>query len=253
MVKSAFRALEIIDLLTAREGPMAFAEIGEALGIPKSSLHALLTTMAESGWLRQDGRERSFTLGIRALEAGNAYTRSLGLAERAAPVAEALRDSLRETVQIAVLDGRHNVYIAKYDGGQSLALISEVGRRLPAHATGLGKMLLADLSPAELDAALGAGELERFTPSTITDRGQLAAHLAETRLRGYSIDLEERTEGLHCIAVPIRDHTRRTVAAISVSAPAFRFGPERKQQALAGLQDASRRISADLGYRGVEQ
>ncbi|MGH3746506.1 MAG: IclR family transcriptional regulator, partial [Micromonosporaceae bacterium] len=167
-VKSALRALKILELLVQRESAMTFVQIGEALGYPKSSLHGLLRTLVETGWAQFDPDARRYSLGIRTLEAGNVYTRSLGLVDRARPFMERVRDEVDETVQLAVLDGRHNVYIAKVDGRQALTLASAVGRRLPAHATGLGKVLLADLSAKELDARLGGESLENYTSHTIT-------------------------------------------------------------------------------------
>lgn len=171
----------------------------------------------------------------------------MALPERARPVMEQVRDAIRETVQLAVLDGRFNVYIGKVDGGRPLTLASEIGRRLPAHATGLGKMLLSDLSWDEYQVTLGTDDLERFTEHTITDKQGLFRHLADIRKRGYSADHEELTEGVHCIAVPIRDHSTRVVAAMSVSAPKFRFNRDRKREALNHLQRAAAELSTALG------
>ena len=249
VVKSASRALQIVDMLTAAERSMTSSEIAIELSIPRSSLHALLLSLIGAGWLEHDRDAHTYRLGIRALEAGSAYSRSLTVLDRIRLVAEALRDELHETVQVSVLEGRYNVYIARYDGGQLLSLISEIGRRIPAHATGLGKMLLSDLSDAEFDRLFDNVRLERFTASTIGNRVKLAAHLAEIRGNGYSLDLEERTRGVHCIAVPLRDATQRIFAAISVSAPGFRFGPEEKARTLTLLLSASRELSRTFGAR----
>lgn len=248
-VKSALRALKILELFTQHESAMTFAEIGEALGYPKSSLSGLLRTLVEAGWAQFDPASRRYSLGIRTLEAGNVYTRSLGLVERARPFMERVRDEIDETVQMAVLDGRHNVYIAKVDGRQALTLASEVGRRLPAHATGVGKVLLAGLSTTDLDARLGSGELERFTEHTVVDRAELDQVLTETRRRGYATDEDEYTLGVRCVAVPVLDFTGRTVAGMSVSVPTIRFDDERRNRALALIRAAARDLSAVLGYR----
>lgn len=249
-VKSAERALEILELLTRRERPTSFTEFAERLGYPRSSLHGLLRTLTERGWAEYDEAGRCYALGIRTLEAGNAYTRSVGLVDRAAPLLEQIRDTLDETVQLSVLDGLQNVYVAKMDGRQALTLASEVGRRLPAHATGVGKVLLAGLSRAELDGRLTGVQLAKITPNTITAPDELHAQLERIRQRGFGMDNEEYTIGVRCVAVPIRDHDRRTVAALSVSVPTARFAPELCKRAHALLADAATRISASLGYRG---
>lgn len=247
-VKSALRAVEILDLLTSARRPLSFSQIGGALGYPRSSLHGLLGTLASRGWVENtDGR--LYTLGIRAWEAGQSYVRAVSLADRARPYMQRVRDELNETVQMATLDGRWNVYIAKVDGGQPLMLQSEVGRRLQAHATGLGKVLLAGLSNKELDGLFDGVTLERFTPSTISDRDDLHRELVRVRVRGYGTDNEEYTPGVRCVAAPVRDHQGRVIAAISVSIPTVRFRGPIRAQARALIMTAASDLSAALGYR----
>lgn len=246
-VKSAQRALRILELLTSQERGLTFGEIADALRYPRSSLHGLLWTMSDEGWLELDPATRRYSLGIRTWEAGNAYLRAVDLADRARPYMERVRDALEETVQLAVLDGRYNVYVAKVDGTQRLTLASAVGRRLEAHATGLGKVLLADLTPEELEERIGGVTLERFTANTITDPEELRRELALVRRRGYALDQEEYTAGVRCVAVGVRDHTGRVSAAMSVSVPTVRFNRRRQQEAIDLLTEAARDLSAALG------
>jgi DNA-binding IclR family transcriptional regulator len=247
-VKSARRALAVLELLTAREHPMGFTEIADALGYPKSSLHGLLRTLTDSGWARLDERTRCYSLGIRTLSAGNAYGRSLDLAERALPFMRAIRDELNETVQLAVLDGVENVYVAKEEGNQALTLASEVGRRLPAHTTALGKVLLADLPDTELRDRFHGVTLTAFTPHTLTRLPDLLAVLDQVRRRGYGVDQEEYTVGVRCLAVPVRDAGRRAVAGMSVSVPTIRFRRPLRTRALELLRTAGIGLSEQLGY-----
>lgn len=247
-VKSSQRTLQLLELLTAREEPMTFTAIADSLGFPRSSLHGLLTTLTDFGWLRFDPQSRSYALGIRAMEAGNAYMRSQDLPTRARPIMTRVRNELDETVQLSVLDGRFNVYVAKVDGGQALRLASEVGRRLPAHATGLGKVLLANLPEGELDDRLGMASLERFTDKTICTRAALRSELARIRAVGYGTDQEEYSRGVCCVAAPVRDHTGHVTAAMSVSAPKIRFERARRRQALELLLRAADDLSHELGY-----
>lgn len=249
-VKSAERALKILELLTGHESALAFTEIAERLDYPRSSLHGLLRTLTASGWLEFDERTRRYALGIRTLEAGNAYTRSRGLVERASATMERIRDELDETVQLAVLDGRHNVYVAKFDGGHALTLASEVGRRLPAHATGIGKVLLAGLSDDELGRRLSGVRLERYTPSTITDLDALRDALRIVRDSGHGTDDEEYTVGVRCVAVPVRDHTGHVVAGLSASVPTIRFDEGFRDRALELLRSGASDISRSLGHAG---
>ena len=137
-VKSALRVLLVIELLTDEPIGLSFAQICKRLGLPKSSTHALLRTMKERGHLDLDQTGR-YRLGIRIWQAGQAHTQGFDLAAAARPYLQVARDELHETVQLAVLDGFENVYLAKEDSDQRLVLQSRVGSRLPAYATGLGK------------------------------------------------------------------------------------------------------------------
>lgn len=250
-VKSAKRSLEILELLTSRESGLTFRQIGDQLGLPRSSLHGLLTTLVQAGWVEFNADRKTYWLGIRTLEAGNAYLRAMDLPDRALPFMERIRDAIDETVQLSVLDGRFNVYVGKVDGGQVLALASAVGRRLPAHATGVGKVLLAGLGQLEVEKLLGPVELERFTEQTLADKKQLYDVLKRIRECGYATDEEEYTPGVRCVAVPLRAQRGEVVAAMSVSAPAFRFDAARAEQALALLRQASTGISQALGYQAA--
>jgi DNA-binding IclR family transcriptional regulator len=251
-VKSAQRALEILDLLTHEERALSFQEIADLLGYPRSSLHGLLRTLVGRSWLELDPGSRRYSLGIRTWEAGHAYLRARDLADRARPFMERVRDATDETVQMSVLDGRHNVYVAKSVGTQRLVLASEIGRRLEAHATGLGKVLLAGLETYELERRLAGVKLERMTPNTVTDRAALKEELRRVRERGYATDNGEYTVGVRCVAVPIVDHSERVIAALSVSIPNVRFSAGWQQKTLAELEAAAADLSAALGYRRQE-
>lgn len=247
-VKSAQRTLDILELFTRKQTPMTFTDISGALGYPRSSLHNLLRTLVRSGWVELEPVGGRYSLGIRAWQAGNAYLRAVNLAERARPFMERVRDEFDDTVQLAVRDGRYNVYIAKIEGSQLLVLASAIGRRLEAHATGVGKVLLADLSVAERDSLLYGQALERFTPNTITDPRDLETEFATIRQRGYGLDNEEYTLGVRCVAVPVRDHTGRAVAGMSVSVPTIRFDADSVERARHLLAEGCRNLSAALGY-----
>lgn len=247
-VKSALRVLLIIELLTEEESGQTFAQICERLELPKSSSHALLRTMTERGHLVLDAETRRYRLGVRLWQAGNAYAQSFDLAEVSRPYLQAARDMLQETVQLAILDGIENVYLAKEDADQRLVLQSKVGARLPAYATGLGKVLLSGLGDDEVLARLAGTVLHPFSPSTITDPARLLEVLAEIRRRGYGTDHGEYTEGVVCVAVPICDDTGGIVAAMSVSVPEIRAGAQLQERAIEVLQREAARLSSRLGH-----
>jgi DNA-binding IclR family transcriptional regulator len=255
-VKSAERALAIFELLSERERAYSFVEMTELLGYPRSSLHGLLRTLTDRSWLELDPNTRRYSLGIRAWQAGQTYLRTIELDKRAAPYMERVRDELDETVQLSILDGRYNIYIGKAEGGQRLGLASEVGRRLQAHATGLGKVLLSGLPDDDVSARFAGVTMEAFTPNTITDVASLLRELATIRARGHAEDNEEYTLGVRCIAVPVRDHQKPVAAAISVSVPTVRFDAARRRATLRALKVAADDLSTALGAgapTGVER
>ncbi len=248
-VKSAQRALMVLELLTHSETPLSFAEIGAELEYPRSSLFGLLKTLQDRHWVALDEQTRRYSLGIRTMEAGNAYLRSIDLVQLAQPHMVQVRDGIEETVQLSVLDGRFNIYLGKVEGKQSLRLASEIGRRLEAHTTALGKMMLAGLSDDELNRLFSGIELEGYTPHTITNFDQLKLDLVRSRQRGYATDDEEHTRGVRCVALPIRNHRGQTVAGLSVSFPTVRYTDDQANIARDLLSEAVTAISEDLGYR----
>lgn len=243
-VKSAERTLRVIDLLT-RDGVLDFPGICGHLDLPKSSAHALLATMRSSGFVQFDEETHRYQLGPRLWEAGQAYIQGLGIVQLADPYLRRIRDELGETVQLAILDGMENVYVAKLETSHQLQLVSRLGSRLPAYATGLGKALLAALPEAEVLRRLDGVELHAFTRRTITDPAKLTAELARVRRRGYATDAGEYTEGVFCVAAPIRDSTG-AVAAVSVSIPDVRVTPAIRRRAAQIVTKETGALSAQL-------
>ena len=248
-IKSALRVMLLIELLTEQPEGLTFPEIRDALDVPKSSLHGLLKMMVSRGHLVFDAATRRYRLGVRYWEAGQAFLHGADLAHVARPYLEAVRDELNETVQLAVLDGLENVYIAKVDADQMLQLVSKAGSRLPAHATGLGKVLLAHLDPDELDRRLDGTSLKKFTASTVAEPDDLRKVLDEIRETGYAIDDGEYTPGIFCVAVPVRGHDGRVDAAMSCSVPNIRMGSGTRAAMLRSLQEQAEALSTALGHR----
>ena len=184
---------------------------------------------------------------MRSWEVGARYFSQHDLVAEARPIMQAVVSELNETVQLSVLDGLDNVYLAKIDCSHPVRLQSEVGKRLPAHATGLGKVLLASRDEAELRAQLQARSLPRFTTNTVTDVDALVEHLESIRAAGFALDDQEYTLGLRCVAVPIYDHRGHVIAALSASVPMMRAHLSPLWDALRLVAHASLRISERIG------
>ena len=246
-VKSALRTLRVLELLADTPDGLALNDVCAGLEMPKSSGHALLRTMMAAGWVEYSEVDRKYGLGIRVWEVGRQYMKSLYIGDIARPYMEEVRDELDETVQLAVLDGVENIYIAKVEAqNQRLVLVSHVGARLPAWATGLGKAMLAELDEEDIDSRFDGVILERFTDSTIDNLDDLKVALKQTRERGYAVDKSEYTEGVRCVAAPIFDGQDEVVAAISVSVPEVRWTSTLEAQIGALLITSAGRISERL-------
>ena len=239
-VKSADRTLDVLEALAASVHRPTLGELARSLGIPKSSLHGVLRTLQARGWVRVDETGTRYSLGLRALHVGTAFVETDDAVTLLAPVLDELAARFGETVHLGRLDGADVVYLAKRESVHPLRLFSAIGRRLPAHATALGKALLAQLDEERL-ATLLPNPLPRLTPHTLTDPDALRADLAATRAAGYAVDREENSEGIICVAVAVPPHRighpgqREALDAISISLPVSRHSEALQEQIAAAL------------------
>jgi len=219
-VRNVGRILDLYSVETPERGP---TEVAAELGMGKSKAHLLLSSMAEIGLLRRvaGGRYRA---GWRALELERIVRDTAPFRPIAHAVADRLARHCGETVHVAALDAGQVVYVDRLRGPRAVQIpVSEIGATLPAHCSGVGKVLLAHLDPGEIDAILDRHGLTAFTASTITDRDALYAELPRVRRDGVAYDRQEVVEGLACVAAPIFDRDGPVVAAMSISAPLERF------------------------------
>lgn len=249
-VKSAARVLDILELLARSDNPLTLSEVSGTLSLPKSSTYLLLQTLARRGYVESASGVGTFRLGMRVMELAGAYSSKADLLQQFRPVARQLVAACEETVQLAVLDGVEVVYLAKEDGTRPVRLVSHVGKRLPAHATALGKVLLAALPDSELAARLSHGPLAQMTPWTIVTFDHLMRELAQVRALGYAVDREEVVEDLYCFAAPVHNQGGRVIAAISVSIPKSRVAEEDFLRHIRLIGEAGTELSHRMGYLG---
>lgn len=250
-VRSVAKALAILDLLAAAGREMSLAEIASKTGLAKSTLHGLLVTLKSFRYVEQSTFDGTYRLGIRLFEIGSVVASSWDVRRVAAPHIQRLLDEFEETVHLAVLDQDQVLYIDKRETRRSLRIVSQVGARLPAHCSGVGKVLLAHLPTEEVRRIATARGLPRYTGNTITGLRQLEDELERVRSQGYALDNQEIMDGLRCVAAPIRDHTGRVSAAISVSGPVTRIAGDRLGQAVESVTRTAAGISADLGFNAM--
>ncbi|WP_030905986.1 IclR family transcriptional regulator [Streptomyces sp. NRRL F-5126] len=240
-VKSAARTVELLELLAARgDRPARLQELADELEVPRSSMYALLQTLISRGWVRTDLTGSLYGIGIHALLAGTSYLDSDPRVRLVRPYLDEASQALGETLHMGRLDGRDVAYLATRESHEYLRTITRVGRRLPAHVGALGKALLAERPEAELPPE---EPLKALTPHTHTTHASLAADLAATRTRGYSIDREEGVLGIVGFGFALR-YDRPAQDAISCSVPVARLTPEREDRIVTVIREARSRIEA---------
>ncbi|MDQ4128666.1 MAG: IclR family transcriptional regulator [Actinomycetota bacterium] len=240
-VQSVERALDILEFLSRSEDELGVSEIGEATGLAAGTVHRLLGTLADRGYVHKNTSTRRYGLGLKSLTM--AITTRERLAPLALPFLEELMQVSNESANLAILEGNTMMYIEQVSPpSRMLRSFTEPGNRVPLHSSGTGKVLLAYQPPRLIDFIVGRAGLTRQTAATITDPGQLRSELRNIRREGYAVDHEEQEEGVRCLAAPVFGPDGDIFASISLSGPASRLTRRR----IEGLVPDLKRIAADL-------
>lgn len=247
-VQSLARGLEVIRAFGPDRPTMTLSDVARSTGLTRAAARRFLLTLVRLGYVRNDGRD--FALTPRVLELGYAYLSGLTLNEVAEPHLEDLVAKIHESSSVAVLDGDDIIYVVRVPSKRIMTVAISVGTRFPAYATSMGRVLLANLSEADLDAFLKKAELRPITRRTVSDPERLRAVLRTVRSQGYAMTDQELEDGLRSAAVPLHDAGGSVVAAMNVSTHATRVTmDELRRRLLPSLQETARSIEADLAAR----
>lgn len=248
MSQTLNKAMQVLGLFSLERPEWRVSEVAEAMGSPKSTTSELMSDLADQRLLSRTGRGR-YRLGWRLFELSQTLLDTTEFRVEARRVMEELVRSWRETVHLAVLDGVQAVYIEKLQPIPAVKIhISRAGARLPAHCSGVGKVLLAHSDWEYVAELLRDQGIPALTSNTITSLDDLAEELERVRERGCAYDLEETLVGLCCAAAPIYSSDGKVNAAVSFSVPAYRFRP-RQDEYTEAIRDAARRISKGAGSK----
>lgn len=248
-VQSLERAFSLLEAFMPANNELGISELSRKVDLPRPTVSRLVATLEKLGYVRQNKETKKYLLGLKLLHLGAAVQAGLQLKEIAGPVLARLRDKLRETVYIDVMDGDDRVCIDSFPGLNAVRTIVEVGQRSPLYAGGDSRMLLSSLSDKELDAYLKRTELAPYTPETITDPETLKRVVSEIRKKGYSRSVNEFSPGSACISAPVRNANGKIVAAVSVSFPESKAGTEYEEVCRPEVMGAALEISRLLGYK----
>lgn len=250
-IQALERGLSVIGVFSREHPSLTLSDVARLTGMTRATARRILLTLERLGHVRSDGRH--FRLTPRVLTLGWAYLSSLDFTELAQPLMEDLVVQTGESCSMATLDLPDIVYVARVPTRRIMSITISVGTRLPAHATSMGRVLLADLPEGELTAFVEQDRLDAFTPQTIVDPTRLARVLAEVREQGWALVDQELEVGLRSVAAPVRRADGRVVAALNVSAAASRIPTEDLHgRFLPALMETAESISTAIGRRGLD-
>ena len=220
------------------------------LNFPRTTAYEIVNTLLTSGYLKTaEGQHNRVSLGFKLFELGSAYAANFDLVSEGRRVAMSLVAQCDETVQMAVRDCTEAVFVAKVDCSKLVRLVSAVGSRLPAHCTGVGKMLLSALSDGEiLDLYQGQRRLTKMTTNSITSVSKLLKELEAIRRRALAYDDCESNIDVRCVAAPVYDVRGQMVAAMSFSVPITRMSLSRQDELADVIRKGAKELSRRLGY-----
>lgn len=247
-VKALDRALRLCGLVAEADG-LTLTAIAEGLDLPVSTVHRLLATLAAHGWVENDEADQTWAIGVEAFRVGQAFSRRMTPIAAARPVMRDLMEATGETANLGIFEGGDAVFVAQVESREPIRAFFRAGERRAAHASGIGKALLAARPPQEVERWLRGRRLDGFTARTITTAAALLADLDGIRARGFSIDDEERSPGMRCIAAAIFDENGEAVAALSISGPSQRIDPASLVRLGPVVRAAADRVTEVIGGR----
>nr|HID13806.1 IclR family transcriptional regulator [Anaerolineae bacterium] len=251
-LQSVDRAITILKTLGDTTSDLGVTDLSQRLGLPKSTVHRLLTALERGGLVEQDPETGKYRLGVDLVRLAGVVLKRMDLQQVAQPYLHSLAEACKETVNLSILtDDDKVINIASFPSPRLVLNVGWIGREMLPHSVSSGKALLAYLPEQRVERILAAG-LPRFTKQTITDPIRLKEELAQIRRQGYAIAREELEEGLSAVAAPIMNHEGHVVAVISVSGPSFRLAEERLVELAEMTREAAKAVSHQLGWPGEE-
>jgi len=219
-------AFDILFFL-AKNPNTTFENILESMDSSSYQIEKTLEVLISRGYINFNPKKKTYTLGIKNFEVGYSYLSHVDIRNIARPYLQYLGEKFQENVYLAVRSGFEVVYIDSYEVSRPVVVKSRVGRLLPLYASASGKVHLADMDEDELEEFFREEKLIPYTKNTITDKDKLLEHIKQVREQGYAVDDEEWEEEVRCLSVPVRDHTGRVTAAVTLSAPSWRIPSEK--------------------------
>lgn len=244
-IKSLDRALVVLAELAQMESA-SLSRLSKRLGESPATVYRVLSTLALHGMVESVDDAQTWHIGPKAFLIGSVFLRRTSLVERTRPILRRLMEETGETANLGIAKDDHVLFVSQVETHAPIRAFFPPGTLSPMHASGIGKVLLTQFDAAQFEQFAAKG-LEGFTPYTLSEPEALHADLAAIRQRGYSVDDQERNEGMRCIAAPIRNAYGEVVAGLSVSGPTSRVSPEKVEAFATHVMAAAAEVSAALG------
>ena len=240
-VQSIERAFALLEVMADLGGVAGLSRLAEASGLPLPTIHRLVRTLVDTGYLRQEP-SRQYALGPRLIRLGESSARLLSVWAR--PHLVRLVTELGESANLAMLDGDQVVYVAQAPSAHSMRMFTEVGRRVLPHCTAVGKAMLAEMPADQVSELLDRTGMPGYTPQTITERDTFFEALTKISEQGFAIDESEQEMGVRCVALTVPGGPARL--AISLSGPAVRMTEDLVARAVPLIREAGAALARDL-------
>jgi IclR family KDG regulon transcriptional repressor len=247
-VQSVERAIKILEELAVEKEGLGVTELSHRVDLHKSTVHRMLTTLLNLGYVEQNTVSERYRLGMKLLFLGGAILERMDIRHEAHDLLEELSEIVNEAVHLVVPDGFRAIYIDKLDSNKTIRMYSQIGRIAPLHASAVGKAILAFSGQGFVDEVIKRG-LSKYTPKTITKPQELLMHLKMIKEHGYAVDDEENEEGIRCIGAPVFDYTGKVIGAISVSGPTVTVIKEKVEQIAENVMECAKKISLRMGWK----
>ncbi len=247
-VQTLDRSLDVLEALSQADEPLGVTEIGNRVGLHKSTVHRILQTLAYRGYVEKEKDRDRYHLGIKIVELGIKFFDDLQIRKVAEPFLADLAKEFDEVVHLVISDEGEIVYLDKMEGSQVISMRSRVGRRAPMHCTAVGKAILASLSEEEARHILESKGMSRLTQKTKTSVEEILEELPGIREKKVALDDEENELGIICLGTPVLDYSGRAIGGVSVSGPANRMHEKGLDQIGEVLRQIGEEISSRLGF-----
>lgn len=249
IVQSVERSLSILEALSDYEDGLGITEISEKVGLHKSTVHRLLSTLIQKGYVEQSEETNRYKLTLKLFELGSKKVGKIDVVNVAKPYLRDLMKMTNEVVHLVIRDGNEIVYVDKVESESTIRMYSRIGKRSPIYCTAVGKAMLSYMTDEQVEQIWNQSDIKKFTEKTITNLEEFKEHLKVVREKGYAIDEQENEIGIRCVGAAILNYKGEVCSAISISGSIISFTEDKIDGFAKILIEYVGKISKELGYR----